>query len=132
MFDSIYSEQLSQYYGLRQETLSESAGKHELCYLRRFDSYVSEQLDSPGHITEDFINGWVGSLSGKSSSVENEIIVIRQFLEFLKHAGESVAMPYPGFVMTMSHISLVIRSWIVFSSLLITSFKRIQRLILIW
>ena len=93
MFDSIYSEQLSQYYGLRQETLSESAGKHELCYLRRFDSYVSEQLDSPGHITEDFINEWVGSLSGKSSSVENEIIVIRQFLEFLKHTGESVAMP---------------------------------------
>ena len=56
MFDSIYSEQLSQYYGLRRETLSESAEKHELCYLRRFDSYVSEQLDSPGHITEDFIN----------------------------------------------------------------------------
>ena len=93
MFDSIYSEQLSQYYGLRQETLSESAGKHELCYLRRFDSYVSEQLDSPGHITEDFINQWVGSLSGKSSSVENEIIVIRQFLEFLRHTGENAAMP---------------------------------------
>ena len=48
MFDSIYSEQLSQYYGLRRETLSESAEKHELCYLRRFDSYVSERLDSPG------------------------------------------------------------------------------------
>ena len=93
MFDSIYSEQLSQYFVLRRETLSESAGKHELCYLRRFDSYVSEQLDSPGHITEDFINEWVGSLSGKSSSVENEIIVIRQFLEFLKYTGESVAMP---------------------------------------
>lgn len=93
MFDSIYSEQLSQYYGLRRETLSESAEKHELCYLRHFDSYVSERLDSPGHITEDFINEWVGSLSGKSSSVENKIIVIRQFLEFLKHTGESVAMP---------------------------------------
>lgn len=93
MFDSIYSEQLSQYYGLRRETLSESAEKHELCYLRRFDSYVSERLDSPGHITEDFINEWVGSLSEKSSSVENKIIVIRQFLEFLKHTGESVAMP---------------------------------------
>ena len=66
MFDSIYSEQLSQYYGLRRETLSESAEKHELCYLRRFDSYVSERLDSPGHITEDFINQWVGSLSGKA------------------------------------------------------------------
>ena len=40
-----------------------------------------------------FINemGWF--LSGKSSSVENKIIVIRQFLEFLKHTGESVAMP---------------------------------------
>lgn len=89
MFDSIYSEQLLQYYGLRRETLSESAEKHELCYLRRFDSYVSERLDCPAHITEEFINEWVGSLSGKSSTVENEIIVIRQFLKFLKHTGES-------------------------------------------
>ena len=93
MFNSIYSDQLSQYYGLRRETLSESAEKHELCYLRRFDSYVSNRLDSPGRITEDFINEWIGSLSGKSSSIENEIIVIRQFLEFLKYTGESVAIP---------------------------------------
>ena len=29
MFNSIYSDQLSQYYGLRRETLSERAEKHE-------------------------------------------------------------------------------------------------------
>jgi site-specific recombinase XerD len=93
MFNSIYKEQLSQYYNLRRETLSESATKHELCYLLRFDSYVSERLDLPGFITENFINEWVGSLSGKSSSIENEIIVIRKFLEFIKYSGENVTLP---------------------------------------
>ena len=37
MFKSIYADQLSQYYILRIENLSDSAGKHELCYLKRFD-----------------------------------------------------------------------------------------------
>ena len=34
MFKSIYADQLSQYYILRIENLSDSAGKHELCYLK--------------------------------------------------------------------------------------------------
>lgn len=93
MFNSIYSKILLQYYNLRQERLSESAKKHELCYLSRFDSYITEHLDSYGHITENFINEWVASLSGKSSSVENKIIVVRQFLKYLMCSGENVAIP---------------------------------------
>ena len=40
MFNSIYSDKLSQYYELRCGVLSESAQKHELCYLKRFDNYL--------------------------------------------------------------------------------------------
>lgn len=93
MFNSIYTEHLEQYYSLRSATLSISASKHELCYLKRFDSYVSERLMSFGNITESFISKWVGTIQGKSSSVENEVIVIRQFLQYLKLSGERVAIP---------------------------------------
>ncbi len=74
--------------------MSESAGKHELCYLRRFDSYVSEQLDSPPDTSRKIssTNGLV-PFREKAVLLENEIIVIRQFLEFLKHTGENAAMP---------------------------------------
>lgn len=93
MFSSIYSDQLSKYYDLRSSVLSESAKKHELCYLRRFDSYVEKHADSYGQLTEDFINAWIGTLSGKSSSIENEVITIRQFLNYLKLSGEKTYLP---------------------------------------
>lgn len=44
MFNSIYSDKLSQYYELRCGILSESAQKHELCYLKRFDNYLNEHI----------------------------------------------------------------------------------------
>ena len=93
MFESIYSDHLSQYYSLRSDTLSDSARKHELCYLRRFDAYVAKHLKTYGGITEEFVSEWAGSLSGKSGSVENEVVVIRQFLTYLGLSGECVFLP---------------------------------------
>ena len=84
---------MSQYYNLRCSILSESAKKHELCYLRRFDNYIKSRIKAQGNLTEDFINSWIGTLSGKSSSVENEVIVIRQFLNYIKLSGEKVFIP---------------------------------------
>ena len=93
MFNSIYSDKLSQYYELRCGILSESAQKHELCYLKRFDNYLNEHIRSTGQITERFINAWVGTLNGKSGSVENEVITIRQFLKYLTLSGEPAFIP---------------------------------------
>ncbi len=93
MFKSIYSDQLSQYYSLRSTILGDSARKHELCYLRRFDTYVYEKIRTDEGISEAFINEWVGTLSGSSGSIENEVIVIRQFLDYLGLSGEHVFLP---------------------------------------
>ena len=93
MFRSIYSNYLSQYYDLRSSALRDSARKHELCYLRRFDAYVAEHLEAFGGITPAFINEWIGSLSGKSRTVAGEIIVVRQFLAYLGLSGERVSLP---------------------------------------
>ena len=93
MFNSIYSDHFSQYYELRCSVLGESAKMHELCYLLRFDSYLEKNISSPGQVTEAFVNRWIGTLTGKSSSIENEVIVIRQFLNYLKLSGVCVYLP---------------------------------------
>lgn len=93
MFKSLYATQLSQYYEMRCTVLCESARKHELCYLRRFDAFVDKHLSLYEGITEDFISEWMKTLSGKSSSIENEVIVIRQFLNYLTLSGEHIYMP---------------------------------------
>lgn len=93
MFNSIYAKQLSQYYNLRCSILSESAKKHELCYLSRFDDHIKHRITTQGNLTEDFINSWIETLSGKSSSIENEVVVVRQFLNYIQLSGEKVFMP---------------------------------------
>lgn len=93
MFKSIYSDYLFKYYSLRESVLSESACMNELCYLYRFDDYVEKNSDTNGVLSEEFINGWISSLHGKRSSIENEVIVIRQFLQYLAVSGQSVFLP---------------------------------------
>lgn len=93
VFKSIYSDELSRYYTLRSTVLSISALKHELCYLKRFDTYLCKYILEKGNLSESIINAWVETVHGKSSSVENEIIVIRQFLKYIQISGETVYLP---------------------------------------
>ena len=46
MFVSKYDKEFSQYYELRSAVLSYSAGMHELCYLKRFDKYIANNIQS--------------------------------------------------------------------------------------
>lgn len=60
----------------------------------RFDLYLRTQLQNRSDISETLVGGWIKNLTGKSSSVENEVIVIRQFLRFLQtSAGINTYIP---------------------------------------
>ena len=133
MFNSIYSDKLSQYYELRCGVLSESAQKHELCYLKRFDNYLNAHIRSTGQITERFINAWVGTLKGKSGSVENEVITIRQFLKYLTLSGEpAFSLLFQKCVMIMFRIYSAIMNSNSSLNLQIMSSYQIKRRIPIW
>lgn len=94
MFVSKYSAELEQYYELRSTVLSDSARKHELCYLKRFDKYIEENtLSAENDLSESLIFKWISSLKGTSGSKANEIIVIRQFLDYLNLNGHNAFIP---------------------------------------
>lgn len=93
MFECIYRKEMAGYYELRASVLSMSAKKHELCYLLRFDKFLCGHVDRRGMLDEELIERWLGTLSGKSSSIENEVIVIRQFLQYLSLSGEKAFIP---------------------------------------
>lgn len=93
MFKSVYHQSMSDYYKLRLSVLSTSAQKHELCYLLRFDKFLYDNVNTRGLLNEELINKWLNNLCGKSSSIENEVIVIRQFLRYLTLSGEKVFIP---------------------------------------
>ena len=70
MFGSIYAQQMLQYYGLRSRVLSESAKKHELCYLRRFDAFIHDRISETGML--DYEN-FLGHVSIQTTQIYIEI-----------------------------------------------------------
>ena len=94
MFVSKYDKEFSQYYELRSAVLSDSARKHELCYLKRFDGYIADHLQSDDNdLSESFMCQWISTLQGSSTSISNEVIVIKQFLMYLNMNGYSAFIP---------------------------------------
>lgn len=94
MFVSKYAAIFSQYYELRSAVLSDSARKHELCYLKRFDRYIADHLQSDENdLSESFMCQWISTLQGASTSISNEVIVIKQFLMYLNMNGYSAFIP---------------------------------------
>ena len=119
MFVSKYSAELKQYYELRSAVLSDSARKKELCFLKRFDKYISENIcSSEGVFSESFMCQWVSSLTGADGSKENEIIVIRQFLEYLNLSGYKAFIPvipkvhdnYSPYIFSDKELELIFKS----------------------
>ena len=118
MFKCIYSQEMEEYFNMRSKELSKSTVAHELLYLRRFDSYLVSKVDSRGQLDESCINGWVSTLRGKSGTIENEIITIRQFLKYIGLTGERVFLPivpkirddYQAYIFSDEEIEMIFHS----------------------
>ena len=92
-FESILKSELSEFISLRETCLSKSAFDHDCHYLQKFDGYLARSGCEKKEISEELITEWVGSLIGKSSSIANEVIVIRIFLQHLNTAEIRVYIP---------------------------------------
>jgi len=92
-FMSILKDELSLFLSIREASVSKSTFAHDCHHLKKFDNYLFDTGVTSKNITEDIVTEWIRSLIGKSSSVANEVIVIRIFLRHLSSSGISVYIP---------------------------------------
>jgi len=92
-FKSILRHELADFLSSRKAVLSKSAYSHDCHYLTTFDCYLSECNRRQKAVSERVINEWLKKLTGKSSSIANEVIVIRLFLRYLNSIGIKVFIP---------------------------------------
>ena len=92
-FKSILRTELTDYLSFRKAVLSKSGYAHDRHYLTTFDNYMTECRLQQKTVSEPVITGWVKSLTGKSSSIANKVIVIRLFLRYLSSVGIKVFIP---------------------------------------
>lgn len=92
-FKSILRYELTDFLSSRKATLSKSAYSHDCHYLTTFDCCLTECNQRQKAVSERVITEWQKKLRGKSSSIANEVIVIRLFLRYLSSMGINVFIP---------------------------------------
>ena len=92
-FRSVFQEELNEFLTIREASMSKSAFVHDRLYLDKFDNYLISNGCCTKDLSEDIVLGWMGSLTGKSSSIANEVIVIRIFLKRLAGVGIHAFIP---------------------------------------
>lgn len=92
-FESILKNELSEFLLIREASLSKSTIAHNCHHLKKFDNYLVLCGCCVKELTEDIIMGWLSSLTGKSSSIANEVIFIRIFLNRLNSIGIKTYIP---------------------------------------
>jgi len=92
-FCSVLKEEFWNFLAVREAILSKSAFNHNQCYLASFDTYLSACKLREKVIFEPVVIGWSKTLTGKTSSKANIIIVIRIFIKYLHSLGISAFMP---------------------------------------
>lgn len=93
VFKSILKNEFAIFLSLRKAVLSKNSYAHDCHYLTTFDSYLTECKLQYKEISEREITGWLKTLTGKTSSIANEVIVVRLFLRHLSSIGIKVFIP---------------------------------------
>ncbi len=91
-FNSPFRKELEDFLSLQKASLSKSAYAHDCLYLANFDTFAAGYTNEKS-VSEILINDWIHTLDGKSSSIANEVIVIRIFIKYLNSTGITAYIP---------------------------------------
>lgn len=92
-FKSVLQDEITVFLALRKASKSKSTYDHDCHTFRLFDDYLCSIYCDDKNLTEAQITGWIGTLSGKNSSIANAVHVIRIFLVHLKAYGVNAYIP---------------------------------------
>ena len=92
-FRSILKDEIAEFLALRKASKSKSAYDHDRHRLKLFDEYLCSIDCDNKNLAEDQVVGWINSLTGKSSSIANVVIIVRLFLTHLKGYGVNAYIP---------------------------------------
>jgi integrase/recombinase XerD len=92
-FKSVLKDVIVDFLSLRKASKSESTYSHDHHILSLFDKYLCAIDCSDKNLSEAQMNGWITTLTGKSNSIANMVILIRIFLIHLKGYGVHPYIP---------------------------------------
>lgn len=93
MFNSVLANEMSAYVELRKHTVSESVTNRDSKNLLLLDQFMILNNYSEKTLSEEFLNSWALTLTGKSKTRSEKISTVRGFVKYLHSIGIRSFMP---------------------------------------
>ena len=93
MFKSVFATEIISFLELRKINVKPQTVIHDTTTLVSLDFYLVEHCYHEKRLSEDILDAWIPTLSGKSKTLKEKIIVIRNFVKYLNAMGYQSFLP---------------------------------------
>lgn len=95
MFNSTLAKEMTDFLELRALSASERSVLYDGRVLAALDQYLAACNFHGKELTEELLNMWISSLTGKSKTVRIKVGTIRNFVKYLNNMGNYSFLPMP-------------------------------------
>ena len=93
MFESILANEMAAFLELRKGNVTSGTFAHDTTTLTKLDKHLTEHDYSDKDLSEEILDAWIRTLSGKSKTVKERILAIRNFVKYLNGMGNHSFLP---------------------------------------
>jgi len=93
MLKSVLASEMISFLELRKAKVKPQAVAHDTATLTLLDRYLVEHCYHEKCLSEEILDKWVQTLPGKSKTIKEKVVVIRNFVKYLKAMGNQSFLP---------------------------------------
>jgi len=93
MFESILAKDITAFLELRKAQVSPRSLADDKRTLTALDQYLAEHNYHQVDLSDEILDAWIRTLSGKSKTVKNKVLSLRVFVKYLNNMGNKSFLP---------------------------------------
>ncbi len=93
MFESILSKEMNSFLELRRSSVGLQTFAHDIATLAKLDHHLAEHDYRKKDLSEEILFAWIRTLSGKSKTVKEKVLTVRNFVRYLNGMGGHSFLP---------------------------------------
>jgi integrase len=93
VFESVYAKEITAFLELRKINVSPRSLAHDKAVLTAFDQYMIKHDYRKKYLSEEILDSWIRTLSGKSKTVREKVLSVRCFVKYLNGMGSHSFLP---------------------------------------
>ncbi|MDR1410545.1 MAG: tyrosine-type recombinase/integrase [Oscillospiraceae bacterium] len=93
MFDSIFAKEMATFLELRRSSVGAQTLAHDTVTLAKLDCHLAKHDYRKRDLSEEILFTWIRTLSGKSKTVKEKVLAVRNFVRYLNGMGGRSFLP---------------------------------------